>query len=121
MTEHARPQHYILIDRVAVAVDLDTWSKNFSTIDRSVCKTEIGGMKISTVFMGLDHNYRLDGPPILFETMIFGDIEDTGDQWRCSTWMQAEAMHQKACDLVRSRMAVTQSLAASLMPINHTN
>ena len=118
MTDHFRPQHYILIDKIAVAVDLDTWSKAFSTMDRVVGKTEIGGMKISTVFMGLDHNFRFDGPPILFETMIFGDIEDTGDQWRCSTWMQAEAMHQKACDLVRSRMAVTQSLVASIIPIN---
>ena len=121
MPNHERPRNYILIDKVAVAVDLDTWAKAFSTIDRVVDKTEIGGMRVSTVFIGLDKNVDVDGPPFLFETMIFGDIEDTGDQWRCSMWLQAEAMHLKACDLVRSRMAVTQSLTASLMPSNQTN
>ena len=31
---------------------------------------------ISTVFLGIDHNFNLEGPPLLFETMIFGGIKD---------------------------------------------
>lgn len=120
MSDQARPRYYVLIDKVAVAVDERTWTQALLTVDRRVDKTEIGGMEVSTIFMGLDHNFHADGPPILFETMIFGDLEVTGEQWRCSTWMQAQAMHQKACDLVRSRMAVTQSFVALLLPSKQT-
>lgn len=28
---------------------------------------------ISTVWLGLDHNFMSDGPPLIFETMIFPD------------------------------------------------
>jgi hypothetical protein len=27
---------------------------------------------VSTVFMGLDHNFSREGPPVLWETMVFG-------------------------------------------------
>ena len=56
----------------------------------------------STVFLGLDHRFIDDGPPLLFETMIFGGDGDK-DQWRCSTWEQAEAQHRRAVELVRRR------------------
>jgi hypothetical protein len=32
---------------------------------------------VSTVFLGLDHNFGMNGPPILFETMVFGPAEET--------------------------------------------
>jgi hypothetical protein len=36
-----------------------------------VAKTQVGGMwEVSTVWLGLDHQY-LDGPPLIFETMVF--------------------------------------------------
>jgi hypothetical protein len=34
------------------------------------------GEKLSTVFLGLDHNYSRTGPPILFETMLFAPMSD---------------------------------------------
>ncbi|MGV0634469.1 hypothetical protein ABQE69_09160 [Mycolicibacillus trivialis] len=37
-----------------------------------VARTIVGNFTISTVWMGLDHNHT-DGPPIIFETMIFGE------------------------------------------------
>lgn len=69
--------------------------------DRRVGETEIGALFISTVFLGLDHNFaRLfdGGPhvPILFETMIFGFDDDDRYMTRCATWEQAEAMHRQA-------------------------
>lgn len=44
-------------------------------------KVELGGVPImlSTIFLGLDHNHALDGPPILWETMMFGiDFQEFG-------------------------------------------
>jgi len=36
------------------------------------------------------------GPPLLFETMIFNGPDDGEYQERCSTWEEAEAMHERA-------------------------
>lgn len=56
-----------------------------------VAETEIPGGSVSTVFLGHDHNFWPDGPPILFESMVFG--EHSEEQHRYSTWEQAEAGH----------------------------
>lgn len=37
-----------------------------------VAATRVGGIRVSTVFLALDHNFGGKGPPVLFETMIFG-------------------------------------------------
>jgi hypothetical protein len=89
---------YTLRNRVAVPVSDDEW-KRLPMEDRRVAKTEIGPVTISTVFLGLDHGLG-DGPPRLFETMIFGGEHDEY-QDRCSTWEEAEAQHEVACALVR--------------------
>lgn len=66
--------------------------------------TFLGSLRLSTVFLALDHRYSGEGPPILWETMLFDDKnaiydedimtrifpEDLG-QWRFST--KKEAMH----------------------------
>lgn len=62
---------------------------------RTVTFTESNGVKVSTVFLGLDHSWG-DGPPLLFETMEFGGPRD-GDCDRCSTWDEAEAQHAAMC------------------------
>jgi hypothetical protein len=67
---------------------------------RRVAIDMIDNVKVSTVFLGLDHNWG-DGPPILFETMIFGGPSD-GFQDRCSTWEEAEAMHLKAIKMLET-------------------
>ena len=69
----------------------------YETADRRVARTEIGGVAISTVFLGLDHGFG--GEVLLFETMVFGGPYD-GATWRCETWPQAEAQHEKVCRLV---------------------
>jgi len=71
------------------------WFENSCRNDgRRVAKDELPGCVVSTVFLGLDHNFFGDGPPILFETMVFADAEAV-DQYRCSTWAEAEAQHQR--------------------------
>jgi hypothetical protein len=51
-------------------------------------------VRVLTIFLGLDYQFG-DGPPLLFETMIFGG-EHNEDQWRYSTWDEAEAGHDAA-------------------------
>lgn len=94
--------YYILKDRKAVPVaSVEEWARAFETMDRHVANDMIGGARISTVFLGLDHSHGMGGPPLLFETMIFGGAHN-GYQTRCSTWEEAEAQHTEALKLVRS-------------------
>jgi hypothetical protein len=90
---------YILQGKKAVPADLMTWAKWFEEHinDRIVARSEKGDVQVSTVFLGLNHQWG-EGPPLIFETMIFGGEHD---QWqeRCSTWDQAEAQHAEACKL----------------------
>lgn len=68
-----------------------------NTERRRVGATEKNGVRVSTVFLGLDHSW-VPGQPLLFETMIFGGDHD-GHQTRCTTWAEAEQMHAEACEL----------------------
>jgi hypothetical protein len=69
-----------------------------------VALTTIGQVDISTVFLGLDHNF-FGGKPLLFETMVFGG-DNNEYQNRCSTWEEAESMHQLAVEMVRLKYGV---------------
>jgi hypothetical protein len=79
--------------------DLYEWAFQFEHANRVVEQTTMGGLFISTVFLGTDHNFATPGhPPILFETMVFKDgpkRHDEVDCERCSTWEQAERQHAK--------------------------
>lgn len=61
---------------------------------------------VSTVFLGLDHQYG-NGPPLVFETMIFpakdGDIAEWGEEFcdRYTTIDEAREGHAKAVQMVR--------------------
>lgn len=82
--------------------DLSEWCQWFEDIDnRRVAGTQIGESEVwvSTVFLGMDHAFR-GGPPVVFETMIFGGEHD-GYQERCSTWNDALRMHNRAVRLAR--------------------
>jgi len=58
-----------------------------------------GVVSISTVWLGLDHSWW-GGPPIIFETMIFGGAHDEA-QWRYATHLEAIQGHADAVALVR--------------------
>lgn len=92
-------EKFILKDKKAVVCeDISEWGKFMGNPDRIVKQEDIGDVRISTVFLGLDHQFG-EGEPLLFETMIFGGKEDQY-QDRCSTWEEAEKMHLKAKKIV---------------------
>jgi hypothetical protein len=71
----------------------DEWLRTWSTESNSVAKTTVGDADVSTVWLGLDHRFG-SGPPLIFETMIFGGERDQG-QWRYSTEEEALAGHER--------------------------
>jgi hypothetical protein len=98
-------EYYILKDKTPIPVDdFMEWAKWNQNADRTVKKTEIGDIIISTVFLGLNHSFDAGtNKPLLFETMIFGGELD-GDMWRYSTWEEAEEGHEKAVQLVKEKL-----------------
>jgi hypothetical protein len=98
---------YILQGHNAVPVDRETYLNQQEKQDRTVEKSTIGDYWVSTVFLGLDHQWEDDGPPLLFETMVFGKGPLDERQERCTTWEEAEVMHENMCEEVRQHEKLT--------------
>ena len=74
--------------------DVKEWAEIWDTrAFRRVAQEVRGGVCVSTVFLGLDHQVG-DGPPLLFETVVFGG-KHPDSQERYSTWEEAEAGHAR--------------------------
>ncbi len=99
--------YWILEDKVPRAVGAEEWAKwlkkPFEKRNR-VGKTAIGDREVSTVFLGIDHQWRKGGAPLLFETMVFGEgVRDHEDMmWRYSTWDEAIAGHERVVAALRT-------------------
>lgn len=74
--------------------DILEWAKWFEKADRVVRKTPTPNGEVSTVFLGIDHRFAGDGPPILWETMIFGGSHDQ-DQRRYTSEADAIRGHEQ--------------------------
>lgn len=84
---------YILDGHTPVPTeDMRAYGRMFKDPDaRRVARDRVGVLNVSTVFLGTDHSFG-DGPPLLFETMVFG-LSDEEPCDRYSTWDEAVAGH----------------------------
>ena len=81
-------------DRCGDTMSAEAWGMRFSDKDyQRVLRDEIEDVVVSTVWLGLDHSWG-DGPPLIFETMIFGGEHDE-DRWRWSTEGAARSAHHR--------------------------
>lgn len=90
--------------------DAMKWGAWFQTADRHVAQDmdEMVGaepVRVSTVFLGMDHNFADDGPPILWETLVFGGPLD-GEMRRYGSVAAAVRGHQEMCARVTEALAV---------------
>lgn len=89
-----RELYYRLEGRNPVPCSIKRMCETMDDKSRRVGLTNILGVRVSTVFLGINHAW-LGGPPVLFETMIFGGVLDQYQE-RCSTYDEAERMHRRA-------------------------
>lgn len=76
-------------DKMGRPLSLTEWADLFEDSEyRIVSRTEFPATALvpvpshlSTVWLGLDHNFFPGGPPIIFETMRFQDIEKISDEF----------------------------------------
>jgi len=58
---------------------------------QSLLVSELGSCNISTVWLGLNHNFWGEGPPLIFETMVFPSEET----YRYATEQEALTNHAR--------------------------
>jgi hypothetical protein len=77
----------------AQPVSRERWMELF-TQPRRVAYTDLGQQgTVSTVWLGLDHSFGFDGPPLIYETLVFGGpLAD--EMERYTTLEQARTGHQ---------------------------
>lgn len=60
---------------------------------------------MSTVWLGINHNFADEGPPIIFETMVFG-LENADEYMqRYATEEEARAGHAETVTVVAATVA----------------
>jgi hypothetical protein len=93
---------YILTtDNKPIAVSVtkaSEWMEN-NPEKKAVKQDHIDDIFVSTVFLGLDHSWDNQGL-ILWETMIFGGINDQYQE-RYNSYEDALEGHQRAIDLIK--------------------
>ena len=83
-------------DRQGKPVLLDEYCRLFADYEyKVVARTALpGGVWVSTVWLGMDHSFGNSGPPLIFETMVFGPEDMTDlDVMRYPTEDEARAGH----------------------------
>lgn len=96
---HFYRHYYLSSHKLAIGTNsiLKSFYKNGMRMDglqNIVRKTFWEAGHLSTVFLPVNYSYRMDMPPLIFETMDFG-FPLSSDQQRYSTWKQAVQGHYK--------------------------
>ncbi len=99
-----RPKYYELEGTTAVPLEegkLPSWR----IAEYRVAFTEnvLPGVNVSTVFLPIDHNFSEEGPPLVFETLVFGGNLD-GETERYSDWTSAVKGHERMVGRVQGRV-----------------
>lgn len=100
-------------DRKGRPLDLMGWARLHEDRDYlMVAQHWIRGWMVSTVWLGLNHNFIGHGPPLIFETMVFPPGDEAGKHGimseeyceRYPTEESAQAGHDRALSWVREKL-----------------
>jgi hypothetical protein len=84
--------------------DLVKWAQWYATADVRIAQTFLHpDTELWTMFLGVDHDWRGNGPPLLFETLMFWSW---GPEifWRYATWEDAVRCHHEQCERLRKNI-----------------
>jgi hypothetical protein len=118
MNRIPRPYFAVLDEEhnVIVTSDIQEFGRFFEQSEkRVVAKTQISGLLVSTVFLGINHGFLSGQRPFWFETMVFADDDRAmppeveallskwreGQQQRYSTWREAEEGHARMVQIIQ--------------------
>lgn len=89
-------------DRHGSPITLHEWGELHEDPEYKILvQTHLSECWVSTVWLGIDHNFFGSGPPIIFESMVFPldeagyvSFSDELDQRRYATEQEAQAGHE---------------------------
>lgn len=90
----------------AIPCSTEEWARQIEGMKKNKTKhiadETIEDKRISTIWLGLDHQWMPRGRPLIYETMVFD--KDARDIYceRYSTWQEAEIGHKKAVEWVKN-------------------
>lgn len=85
--------HYVLRGKEVVPIkDVIEWARSFERSKRIIQQDDLKYVQVSTVFLGLDYNWSDEGPPLVFESMVFPGEREVQ---RYATWDEAYDGHQE--------------------------
>lgn len=96
----------LFYDRDGQPISHERWAElHESEVYKRVALTEfgLGDVRVSTVWLGLDHSFGDAERPLIFETMVFGGPLDT-EQVRTATAREAQMAHDAMVTLVRAEL-----------------
>lgn len=95
-------------DRDGQPITAEEWGRLRATYGLAymrVANTLLLDAEVSTVWVGLDFRFTRPGPPLIFETLIFGSPLD-GRCWRYPNEVAALAGHDQAVEDVRRALGL---------------
>ena len=95
--------------------DYEEWARTFVTVDRVVQQDDVNGYYVSTVFLGLDHNFFGVGDPILYETMVQTPTGAWTAQHRYCTKVEALAGHKRAMAVLTQDRARLEEMTGEVV------
>jgi hypothetical protein len=80
------------------AVDTHEFEAQFNTMNRQIADTKLPNKRISTTWLGVDHNYYKvgGGVVLIFETMVLDSEGKSECQQLYSSWEDAIKGHEMA-------------------------
>jgi hypothetical protein len=95
-------------DRQGNPITLEEFVRLFADESYSrVAATLVGTALVSTVWLGVDHNFYDDGPPLIFETMVFDASHPSWSEEyvdRYPTEESARAGHERVVEALTLRV-----------------
>jgi len=80
---------------------------------RRVARDVVEGWRVSTVHLIVDHNFTSDGPPILWETMVF---PENGGASNGATWAGFTRRYRSRDDALAGHREIVAAILAGMTP-----
>lgn len=75
LLENAAMMQFLVFSPEGKLITDEEWVARFGE-HKPRCLTAVGDVIVSTVYLGLNYQFSPDGPPLFYETMIFGGRRD---------------------------------------------
>jgi len=83
-------------------ISQEEWAVLFGRHDRWRLRNENADVAVSTVYIGLNHEFGLDKPPLIFESLVFVDGDEV-ECWRYASKSKARAGHGTLWSMYRTK------------------